>query len=64
MILGNISHKIIIKKDEGDIKLYPDSIYEKIKRNDILNIGFKNLKLKVQSQIQGEQVLGYSKKNR
>ena len=42
-----LGKKIIIKKDEGDIKLYPDSIYEKIKRNDILNIGFKNLKLKV-----------------
>ena len=39
--------KIKIAKTNGFINLYPDFVYEKIKVNDILNIGFQNLKLKV-----------------
>ena len=42
-----LGEKIIISSLKGDIKLYPDSIYNQIKINDILNIGFHNLKLKV-----------------
>ena len=36
----------IFKKD-GNIKLYPELIYDKIKVNDILDIGFHNLKIRV-----------------
>ena len=39
--------KIKITNIEGDINLYPESIYKQIKINDILNIGFNNLKVKV-----------------
>ena len=39
--------KIKIKNSKGDFYLYPGAIYKKIKKKDVLNIGFKNLKLKV-----------------
>ena len=39
--------KIKITNTKGAIKLYPESVYKKIKINDILSIGFHNLKLKV-----------------
>ena len=39
--------KISINSFKGDLNLYPESVYKKIKRNDILNVGFHNLKIKV-----------------
>ena len=39
--------KIKITNIKGDVNLYPESIYKQIKINDILNIGFNNLKIKV-----------------
>lgn len=38
---------IKIINTKGPISLYPESIYKKIKVNDILNVGFHDLKLKV-----------------
>ena len=39
--------KVKIKNKKGNLNLYPDTVYKKIKIKDILNIGFHNLKLKV-----------------
>ena len=39
--------RIKITNKKGAINLYPEFIYKQIKINDILNIGFNNLKLKV-----------------
>ena len=39
--------RIKIANKKGAINLYPEFIYKQIKINDILNIGFHNLKLKV-----------------
>lgn len=38
---------ILIKKNSSKINFYPDYIYEKLKLEDILDIGFENLKLKI-----------------
>ncbi len=43
----SIGQKLKINNVRGKIKLYPDSVFQKIKKNDILNIGFNNLKVKV-----------------
>jgi len=45
-----IGQKVKITNAKGNINLYPHSVYEKIKKNDVLNIGFSNLKLKVISK--------------
>ena len=42
--------QIKIENKKGNIKLYPDSVFEKIKKNDILDVGFDNLKLKIISK--------------
>lgn len=34
-------------KDKGKFKLYPDTVFEQIKKKDILDIGFEGLKVKV-----------------
>ena len=39
--------RIKITSTKGGINLYPESVYKQIKTNDILNIDFNNLKLKV-----------------
>lgn len=39
--------KIKITSTKSGINLYPESVYKQIKTNDILNIDFNNLKLKV-----------------
>ena len=41
------NQRIKITNIKGAINLYPEFIYKQIKINDILNIGFQNLKLKV-----------------
>ena len=41
------NQRIKIANIKGAINLYPEFIYKQIKINDILNIGFHNLKLKV-----------------
>jgi len=41
------NQRIKITNINGNINLYPEFIYKQIKINDILNIGFDNLKLKV-----------------
>ena len=46
----NVGQKIKIGKNNDNFKLYPESIYEQIKKNDILNVGFDNLKIKVISK--------------
>jgi len=38
---------IHISENSNDLKLYPEDIKDKVKPNDILNIGFENLKVKV-----------------
>jgi pyruvate kinase len=45
--LCKLGQKIKISNSKKGISLYPEYIYNKIKVYDILNIGFKNLKLKV-----------------
>ena len=42
-----LGERVIINLSNGNIKLYPYSIYKQIKEKDILNIGFHNLKLRV-----------------
>ena len=42
-----LGKKITINNNKGDIKLYPDYVFKQINKNDILNIGFNNLKIKV-----------------
>jgi len=42
-----INQKVSINNFGGFTSLYPESIYYQIKLNDILNIGFSNLRLKV-----------------
>ena len=42
-----INKKFKIAFKEGNLKLYPDDVFEKIKKNDILDIGFNNLKAKI-----------------
>jgi len=37
----------ITKNNSGDLCLYPQNVFEKIKINDVLNIGFDNLKVKI-----------------
>ena len=42
-----LGRKVTISRKKNFPNLYPDSIYREIKKGDILNIGFNNLKLKV-----------------
>ena len=42
--------KVKIKQQDSNLILYPPSIYSQIRVNDILNVGFHNLKLKVISK--------------
>ena len=42
-----IDQKILITNGNSNMYLYPESVYEQIKINDVLNVGFHNLKLKV-----------------
>jgi pyruvate kinase len=42
-----INQTVTINNFDGPTSLYPESIYYQIKLNDILNIGFSNLRLKV-----------------
>ena len=42
--------KCIISKTGGRFSLYPDIVFDKIKKNDILNIGFKNLVIQIESK--------------
>lgn len=42
-----LGQKIKINKTKDNFFLYPEEIYEKIKKGDILSVGFDNLKLKV-----------------
>jgi len=41
------NNNIYIFKHKGDLNFYPPEIFSKIKKNDILNVGFDNLKIKV-----------------
>ena len=45
--LLKFDQKITIGQQGSNLILYPPSIYSQIKVNDILNVGFRNLKLKV-----------------
>jgi len=40
-------NKIFLLKKNGNFKIYPPEIYDKLKKNDILDIGFNNLSAKV-----------------
>ena len=42
-----LGQKVKISRKKNFPNLYPDSIYKDLKKGDILNIGFNNLKLKV-----------------
>ena len=42
-----LNQEVLILKKGGNFNLYPETIFKKIKRKDILNVGFENLKLKV-----------------
>ena len=41
------NEKINIYESKGNFKIYPPEVYKKIKKNDILNIGFDGLEAKV-----------------
>lgn len=45
---------LIIYKDKGNFKLYPDEIFFKIKSKDILDIGFSGLIIKVEKKTQNK----------
>ena len=45
---GNIGY---IQKEKGRFNLYPENVFNKLKKNDILNIGFENLKIKIIKKI-------------
>lgn len=40
-------NKIFLLKKNGNFKIYPPEIYEKLKKGDILDIGFNNLSAKI-----------------
>ena len=42
-----LGQKITIANTRRAINLYPEGVYKQIKINDVLNVGFHNLKLKV-----------------
>lgn len=42
--------KIHISKYFGNFKLYPERVFDNLKKNDVLSIGFDNLKIKVTSK--------------
>jgi pyruvate kinase len=42
-----LNQEVLILKKGGNFNLYPETIFKKIKKKDILNVGFENLKLKV-----------------
>jgi len=42
-----INQKLTIYSTKNSINLYPEEIYEQIRVNDVLNVGFKNLRLRV-----------------
>ena len=42
-----LNQKVKINKKKNSMNLYPGSIFGKIKKHDVLNVGFHNLKLKV-----------------
>jgi|TARA_B110000438_G_scaffold214112_1_gene206357 pyruvate kinase len=42
-----LNQKVLILKKGGNFNLYPETIFKKIEKEDILNVGFENLKLKV-----------------
>ena len=42
-----VGKKIIIFKNKGSFKLYPNYVFDKLKTNDILSIGFEGLSAKV-----------------
>ena len=37
----------VLSKTKGNFKIYPNDIYEKLKKNDLLDIGFNDLKTKI-----------------
>ena len=39
-----------IYKEKGNFKLYPENVYDQLKKNDILDIGFSGLEVKVRSK--------------
>ena len=45
--LVKINQICLIHKKKNKFNLYPEIVYEKLKKNDILHVGFKSLKLKV-----------------
>ena len=42
-----LNQQIIINKRGGNFNVYPEEVFNKLKKGDILDIGFENLKLKV-----------------
>ena len=42
-----LNQRVFIFKKDGNFNLYPETIFKKIIKKDILNVGFENLKLKV-----------------
>lgn len=45
-----INQTFILSKKMGNFKIYPDDIFDKLKKNDILDIGFDDLKAKLISK--------------
>ncbi len=41
------NNQIIIFKNKGNFKIYPPEIFDKLKKNDSLNIGFDGLEIKI-----------------
>ena len=48
--LFKLGNKIKIQKYSNNFKLYPEKIFYQLKRGDILNIGFDNLRVKIVSK--------------
>jgi pyruvate kinase len=46
-IFYKINKTLILSKKRGNFRIYPDDIFDKLKKNDILDIGFNDLKAKI-----------------
>ena len=48
-VFYSMDKKVKIFKSKGNFCLYPNNVFSQLKKNDILNIGFSDLKLKILS---------------
>ncbi len=48
------NQKILLSKKNGNFSIYPETTFDKLKKNDILDIGFEDLKAKIISKNDSE----------